>query len=74
MCCYLFGMFFGKHLQWLGHQEVCLLEASRQEDDYRGLGRYDFGLFWDITTGKQILPCVTETKRFGLIGGHVGGV
>ena len=38
------------------------------------VGRYGFGLFWNFNTGKQILPCVTKTKKFGLIGGYVGGV
>ena len=31
------------------------------------VGRYDFGLFWNFNTGKQILPFVIETKRFGTI-------
>ena len=38
------------------------------------VGRYDFGLFFNFNTGKQILPCVIETRRYGYIlgsGGHV---
>ena len=27
------------------------------------LGRDDFGLFWNFSTGKQILLCVIKTKR-----------
>ena len=42
--------------------------------DISTLGRYDFGLFLNFNSGKQILPCVVETKKFGLIWGHVGGV
>ena len=38
------------------------------------VGRYDFGFFWNINTGKQILPCVTETQRYGCIRGSVGRV
>ena len=30
-------------------------------------GPYDFGLFWNFNMGKQILPFVIETKRFGSV-------
>ena len=38
------------------------------------LGRYDFGFFWNFNTGKQILPCVTETRRYGPIRNSEGRV
>ena len=38
------------------------------------LGRYDFGFFWNFNTGKQILPCVTETRRYGPIRDSEGRV
>ena len=38
------------------------------------LGRYDLGFFWNFNTGKQILPCVIETRRYGCIRGSGGRV
>ena len=38
------------------------------------IGRDDFGLFWNFNTGKQIPPCVTETRRYGYILGSGGCV
>ena len=38
------------------------------------VGRDDFGLFWNFTTGKQIPSCVTETWRYGYILGSGGRV
>ena len=39
-----------------------------------GPGRDDFGLFWNFNTGKQIPPCVIETRRYGYILGSGGRV
>ena len=35
-------------------------------------GRYDFGFSWNLNTGKQILLCVMETRRYGYILGSGG--
>ena len=51
------------------------VSSSHADPSYQStLGRYDFGFFWTINTGKQNLPCVTETQRYGCIRGSVGRV
>ena len=64
----------GHAMSYCGIINIINIENAMRYSVLATIGRYDFGLFWNFNTGKQILPCVIETKRFGLIWGHVGGV